>query len=162
MNEATALRLPVLIVLAAMLWSCGTARSSWYQSPPGLTGATGATVSMSDNPPSGGDPDGDTRVVTVDGQPVFALDFDKIVLPPGQHTLGVEYNGAVAYATVPLQATLRAGTSYLAKGQRSAPCDAAVWLQDQSTGQPFGDKLPAHLITKPSVSGAPIFAAACN
>jgi hypothetical protein len=163
MSGRTVLRLCGAAVCAATLASCGgDSRSSWYQSPAGLTPQAGATVSMSTNSPLGGAPDGDTRVVTIDGLPVFALDFDKVVLPPGAHTLGVEFNGAFAYGTIPVNVTFRAGTSYFVKGQRSGPCDAVVWLQDQSTGQPFGDKQATHLITKPASTGTPFSSIACN
>jgi hypothetical protein len=157
-----ALRFAVLALLAAMLWSCGATGSPWYEAPPGLTGATGATVSMSDNPAAAGGPDGDTRVVTVDGQPVSAMEWDRVVLTPGQHTLGVQYNGASAASTVPIRAMLRTGASYAVKGQKDGPCDAVLWLEDRSTNQALGDRLETHLTAKPMMSGAPVFAVACN
>jgi hypothetical protein len=86
-----------------------SASSPWYQSPPDLVAANGATVSMSANQAGGSIPEGDTRVVSVDGQTVGPTDWDKIVLPPGPHTLGVEYNGAAAAATVRIRANLRPG-----------------------------------------------------
>ena len=162
MSSAGAMRFSMVTILAAALAGCTNPHSPWYDPPPGLTSATGATVSMTQNPAAQSGPDGDTRVVTIDGQPVSALDFDKIVLPPGQHTLGVEYNGASSAATVPIEATLRAGESYVAKGQKDGPCDADVWLQDQNSDQVLGNKLQTHLTAKPAINGAPVFAVACN
>jgi len=157
------LRLSIVGIFALTLWSCDrTQQSPWYEPPAGLTGANGATVSLSNNPPSPGGPDGDTRLMTIDGQPVSVLYFDKVVLPPGQHTLGIEYNGAAASATVSIKATLQAGANYSAKGQRAGACDATVWLQDDSTGQAMGERLDTHLTAKPMVNGAPVFAVACN
>jgi hypothetical protein len=162
MTGAAALRLSVVTIIAASFSSCANPHSPWYDPPPGLTSATGATVNMSQNPETPSGPDGDTRVVTVDGQPVSALDFDKIVLPPGDHELGVEYNGLAAEATVPVKATLHAGEIYEVKGQKDGPCDANVWLQDLSTDQMAGTKLGTHLTAKPAISGAPVFAVACD
>ncbi len=163
MSGATALRLSALAILAAALGSCTNPHSPWYDTPEGITGATGATVSLSQNPETpGGGPDGDTRIVTIDGQPASALDFDKVVLPPGEHTLGVEYNGAAAAATVSIKATFRAGVSYEAKGHKDGPCDAMIWLQENGSNQALGAKLEAHLTAKPAITGAPVFALACN
>ena len=163
MIDATALRLSLFVAVAGALVGCGANTGSpWYQSPPGLTAATGATVSMSANPTSGHGPDGDTRIITVDGQQVSPMEWDKVVLPPGTHTLGVEYNGTDAAATVPIPAMLHAGERYAAKGQKDGPCDATVWLQDQNTNAVLGRKLETHLSAKPLVTGASVFALACN
>lgn len=164
MIEVRATRLPVLALAASMLWGCGgrPAPAPWYQAPPGLTGATGATVSMSGNPADADGPDGDTRIVTVDGLAVSPMEFDKVVLPPGDHTLGVKYNGTSQAATVTIRAILRPGASYAAKGQHDGACDADIWLEDQATNQPLGNRLEAHLMAKPSVQGGSVFAIACN
>ncbi len=154
-----------ILSLAAMLCGCGgmnSASSPWYQSPPGLAAANGATVSMSDNQAGGTVPDGDTRVVTVDGQKVSPMEWDKVTLPPGPHTLGVQYNGAAAVATVDIKATLRAGDTYEVKGERTGPCDAQLWLQDQGGGQASSAKLETHLVAKPSQYGSSIMAVVCN
>jgi hypothetical protein len=158
----SSVRLPVLALAASMLWSCGTPHSYWYEPQADLTSATGATVNMSQNPPSASGPDGYTNVLTVDGQPLAAMQFAKVVLPPGAHTLGVQYNGAYAAATVEIHAMLQPGVSYTAKGQRDGVCDAMVWLEDQSTHQALGDRRLGHMTAKPMVTGAPVFAVACN
>lgn len=162
MTGATALRLAIALILGAALGSCTNPHSPWYDTPSGLTTATGATVSLTQNPSTPSGPDGDTRVLAIDDQPVSALDFDKVLLPPGQHTLDVEYNGAYAAATVPITATFRAGASYTARGERSGPCDGAVWLQEEGSNQVLGKKFETHLTVKPLVAGAPVFAVACN
>jgi hypothetical protein len=163
-TRKNSLRAPLAALAAAMLFGCGAqmAGPTWYESPPGLTGATGATVTMSDNQAGGKVPDGDTRVVTVDGQPVDPMAFDKVVLPPGPHTLGVKYNGAAAIATVPISATLQAGDSYEVKGARTGPCDAELWLQQQGSDQASTARLATHLTAKPSAYGTSVFAVACN
>jgi hypothetical protein len=51
-----------------------SASSPWYQSPPDLVAANGATVSMSANEAGGSIPEGDTRIVSVDGQTVGPTD----------------------------------------------------------------------------------------
>ena len=162
MTAAMVFRMSAVTIAAAVLASCAGQSSPWYDPPPGLTSATGATVSMSQNPATPGGPDGDTRVVTIDDKPVNALNFDKIVLPPGNHTLGVEYNGTAASATVSIEGTLRAGTSYSAKGEKNGPCDARIWLQDQTTNEVLGSKLDTHLMAKATNNGAPVFAVACD
>jgi hypothetical protein len=158
------LRLPALALTATMLWGCGAgpAAAPWYQSPPGFTAATGATVSMSSNPDVGGDPDGDTRVTTVDGQTVSPMEFDKVVLPPGDHTLGVQYNGASQVASVVIRAVFRPGVNYAVKGQNDGSCAATLWLEDQSTNKALGDRLETHLTAKPNSRGSSVFAVACN
>ncbi len=156
------LRLPILALTTAMLWGCGAAGSPWYQSPPGLAAANGATVSMSANQAGGTVPDGDTRVVTVDGQTVSPMEWDKVVLPPGPHTLGVEYNGVAAIATVPIRAILRPGHSYEVKGLRTGPCDADLWLEDHGSNPAPSAKLETHLTVKPSPYGSSVFAVACD
>jgi hypothetical protein len=164
MTRKNSLRAPLFALTAAMLFGCGAQMGgpAWYESPPGLTGATGATVTMSDNQAGGKVPDGDTRVVTVDGQTVSPTDFDKVVLPPGPHTLGVKYNGATAIATIPISATLQAGDTYEVKGVRTGPCDAELWLQQQGVDQTATARLATHLTAKPSAYGTSVFAVACN
>ncbi|HZT52037.1 MAG TPA: hypothetical protein VFA22_08890 [Stellaceae bacterium] len=155
--------LGVLACAATMLWGCsgsGPASSPWYQSPPGLDAAHGAVVSKSDNQAGGTIPDGDTRVVTVDGQTVSPAEWDKVTLPPGPHTLGVQYNGTTAAAKVEIRATLRAGAAYEVKGERTGPCDANLWLEDHGT--PAAPKLETHLTAKPSQYGSSVMAVACN
>ena len=158
-------RVTVLALAATILWGCGgmkSASSPWYKSPPGLTAANGATVSMSENQAGGTVPDGDTRVVAIDGQPVSAMEWDKVVLPPGPHTLGVEYNGVAAVATVPIQAALRPGDTYVVKGQRTGPCDADLWVEDHGSNQAPSAKIGTHLTAKVSPYGSSVFAVACN
>ena len=160
---ANSLRVSVLALAAATVWGCGMQASSpWYQSPPGLSAESGATVSMSANQAGGTTPDGDTRVVTVDGQTVGPTDWDKVVLLPGPHTLGVEYNGVAATATVQIRATLRRGDAYEVKGQRTGPCDADLWLEDHAVDQAPSTKLETHLMAKPSQYGSSIMAVVCN
>jgi hypothetical protein len=158
------LRAPLCALAIATLWGCGAQMGApaWYESPPGLNGANGATVSMSDNQAGGKVPDGDTRVVTVDGQTVSPTEWDKIVLPPGTHTLGVKYNGVAAIATVPISATLQAGDNYQVKGVRTGPCDAELWLEERGADQAPAAKLATHLTAKPSAYGTSVFAVACN
>ena len=165
MIGATSSPVAVLALSAVMLWGCGgmnSASSPWYQSPPGLVAANGATVSMSANEAGGSIPDGDTRVVSIDGQTVGPTDWDKIVLPPGPHTLGVEYNGAAAAATVPIRANLRPGDLYEVKGQRTGPCDAELWLEDHGSDQAPSAKIETHLLAKPTRYGSSVLAVACN
>jgi len=165
MNRAILPRVCAFSLASALLWGCGgtqSASSPWYESPPGLAAANGATVSMSDNQAGGTAPDGDTRVVSVDGQQVSPAEWDKVVLPPGQHTLGVKYNGIAAAATVQLHATLRPGDTYQVKGERTGPCDANLWLEDHGAGATTGTKLETHLTAKPSQYGSSVFAVACN
>ncbi len=116
----------------------------------------------SSNPAVAGDPDGDTCVTTVDGQTVSPMEFDKVVLPPGDHTLGVQYNGASQVATVAIRAILRPGVTYAVKGQNDGSCAATLWLEDESMNKPLGDRLDAHLTAKPSSRGSTVFAVACN
>jgi hypothetical protein len=151
--------------LLGTLWLASCAKfsgSPWYEAPPGLTAATGATVSHSDNPAAGTAPDGDTRVVTIDGLPVDAMHWDEIVLPAGDHSLGVEYNGASSQADVTIHAALQAGTVYTVNGERSGPCDAKLWLQEKTSGRLLGPKHEMHLYAKPIATGAPPFAVACD
>lgn len=163
MTGTVALRATALAFTATMLWGCGGPPGSpWYQTPPGVTGANGATVSMTANPTDAAGAHGDTRVVTVDGKPVSGMDFDKVVLPPGEHTLGVEYNGVAATATVPFRASLRSGGTYAVKGEKDGPCDAKLWLEDESTNQALGNATITHVVAKPTMNGAPVFAVACN
>jgi len=165
MIRATSIRVSVMALAAAMLWGCGgmqSASSPWYQSPPGLDAANGATVSMSANQAGGTISDGDTRVVTVDGQTVSPMEWDKVVLPPGPHALGVQYNGAAAVATVQIRATLQPGDTYEVKGQRTGPCDAELWLEDHRSDQAPSTKLETHLTAKPSRNGYSIMAVVCN
>jgi hypothetical protein len=165
MIGATLSRNSVFALAAAMLFGCGgmnSASSPWYQSPPGLTAADGATVTMSQNQAGGPVADGDTRVVTVDGQKVSPMEWDKIVLPPGQHSLGVQYNGLAAVATVRLQASLKAGATYEVKGERTGPCDAALWLAPDGSDRAGVAKSETHLMAKPSRNGYSVMAVVCN
>jgi hypothetical protein len=165
MIRVTSLRVSVLAVAAATLCGCGgmnAASSPWYQSPPGLDSAHGATVSMSANQAGGTIPDGDTRVVAVDGEKVSPMEWDKIVLPPGPHSLGVEYNGAAAVATVEMRATLRPGDTYEVKGHRTGPCDAELWLEDHGSDQGPTTRHETHLMAKPSRNGYSVMAVVCN
>jgi hypothetical protein len=158
-------RVSVLALGLAMMSGCAgtnSASSPWYQSPAGLTPANGATLVKSDNQAGGTVPDGDTRFVTVDGQPVSAMEWDKVLVPPGPHSLGVTYNGLTAIASVEIQATLRPGDTYAVKAQRTGPCDADLWLEDQRSHQAASAKLEAHLSAKPSQFGSSVFAAACD
>lgn len=165
MIGGTSSRISVLALAVATLCGCGgmnSASSPWYQSPPGLTSANGATVTMSSNQAGGTAPDGDTRVVTIDGQPVSAMNWNKVVLPPGPHSLGVEYNGVAAVATVPIQANLRTGDTYEVKGERTGPCDANLWLVDQGADQAPSAKIETHLRAKATQYGSSVFAVVCN
>ncbi|HUK57945.1 MAG TPA: hypothetical protein VLV50_01845 [Stellaceae bacterium] len=162
MTGARAWRLTVVTILGAVLASCTNPHAPFYDAPTGLTGATGATVGLSQNPNTPSGADGDTRIVTVDDQPVSALDFDQVLLQPGEHTLGVEYFGAAAAATVPITATFRAGARYQARGRKEGPCDAVVWLQQEGADQALSKQFNVHLTAKPAITGAPVFAVACN
>lgn len=165
MIGATSTRFSLLALVGAMLWGCSgtnTASSPWYETPAGVTAANGATVSKSDNQAGGTRPDGDTRVVTVDGKPVNAAEWDKVVLPDGPHALGVKYNGIAAAATVEIRANLRPGESYEVKSVRTGPCDAEVWLQPQGSDNTPYAKIETHLTAKPSPYGSSAFAVACD
>jgi hypothetical protein len=165
MMNAFLSRISLCAVMAATLAGCGSGTMSanpWYEAPAGVTAATGATVAKSDNSAGGTVPDGDTRVVTVDGQTVSPMDFDKVVLAPGAHSLGVKYNGTAAIATVTMGVMARPGESYEVKGERTGPCDAELWLQGVGANAAPGSKLETHLTAKPSAYGASAFAVACN
>ncbi|HUB95659.1 MAG TPA: hypothetical protein VL993_07065 [Stellaceae bacterium] len=167
MNRAIWLRFSLLPLIAAMQWGCSSGMTPasippWYESPAGLTAATGATVSKSDNQTGGKVPDGDTRVVTVDGQQVDPSQWDKVILPGGLHTLGVMYNGTGAAATVPMQVNVRPGKTYEAKAVRTGPCDAEVWLQGHDSNETPSAHIETHLTAKPSAYGSSAFAVACN
>lgn len=162
MRNISVLRFAAAFAALCLSACAGDPHSPWYETPQGLTAATGATVSHTENAPLANAPDGDTRVVTVDGLPVSAMSWDEIVLPPGAHTLGVKYNGAVSQGNVTIRALLQAGATYTVKGERDGPCDALLWLQEQRSGQLLGEKQDTHLAAKPMPSGAPPFAVACD
>jgi hypothetical protein len=133
-----------------LLGRCAAPNIDYYAPPPGLTPDRGVSLLGSKDSKFFLQSSEYRLVWAVDGKPVkdSADRWDQpLLITAGEpHKLGLAYGWGAVAGSVAVEFTGEPGTTVVVEGQNVDPdTEALLWLQNATTGQILGEKLPVRL-----------------
>jgi hypothetical protein len=146
--------------LTLLLAGCATDTTQFYHPPAGLNPTTAATIVGSKNETALVLEDQRIVLSSVDGgvTRVGKHSWDQpILVPPGRRVLGLMFMQGSLFGQIAGPATLEAGKTYVVRAQTTGDRVAMLWLEEQDTRAPVGEKLATRLIAGGGATFVPIF-----